>query len=114
MKTLLHLTAQVKENYGTPDKPHWKSKGAQIFSLNVDADAFMYAKDEAIKALKTLLAKESNPMLSYEYIDFELLFSGIDSLNDADFEAEVLKECEATHINEEAEKTKAQTNYENS
>ena len=95
-KTLLHITAQVKENYGSPENPHWKNKNGQTFKLEVDSDAFMYVKDECIKAIKTLLAKQSNAMFKYEYIDHELIFAGIDALSNEEFEKELENECKAT------------------
>lgn len=113
MKTLLHITTQVKENYGTPEAPHWKNKGGQIFSLNVDSDAFMYAETECINAIKTLLAKHSNNMFSYEYIDHELIFMGVEVLDDTQFEIELQNACnEANEANEQAEINKAVNRYE--
>lgn len=92
--TLIHITAQVSENYGTPQAPCWKLKGGQVFSLNVDSDAFMYVEDACIKAIKTLLAKRSNAMCVYEYVCHELIFMGIEQLNDKEFAEEVQKNCE--------------------
>lgn len=92
--TLLHITAQYSENYGTPENPYWKPKGGCVFSLNVDSYIFMYAEEQAIEALKTLVANQSNGMCEYEYLSHELIFSGITALNDEEFEAEVQKVCE--------------------
>lgn len=96
MKTLLLITAQVHENYGSKDAPHWKPKMGQVFSLNVEADAFMYAQKECINAIGKLLDKNSNEGCKFTYVSHELIFQGIDVLNDEDFEAELLKECEKT------------------
>jgi hypothetical protein len=113
MKTLLHITAQVKENYGTPTQPSWKNKNGQTFSLNVNSDAFMYVEKECINAIKTLLAKESNAMVSYEYVSHELIFMGIDKLNDDDFEIELERACDESElVNKQAEENKAMNRYE--
>jgi hypothetical protein len=97
MKTLLHITAQVHEN--------GKPKGGQVFSLNVDSDAFMYAKDECINAIKILLEKRSNNYCKFTYVDHELIFMGIEALNDDEFETALVATCEEEH--------KAMTRYEN-
>jgi len=68
-----------------------------VFSLNVDSDAFMYVEKECIEAIKTLLAKRSNAMCIYEYVDHELIFTGIETLNDKDFAEELQKNCEKNY-----------------
>ena len=107
--TLLHITAQVHEN--------GKPKGGQIFSLNVDSDAFMYAEDLCINAIRTLLAKRSNSYCVYTYVSHELIFMGIETLNDNEFDIELTNESQARHeadlINEQAEQHKAVNRYEN-
>lgn len=113
MKTLLHITTQTKENYSSIESPHWKNKGAQMFSVNVDSDVFMYAESECITTIKTLLAKRSNNMFSYEYIDHELIFMGVEVLDDSQFETELQNVCnEAYYLNEQAEINKAINRYE--
>jgi len=92
IKTLVHITAQYSENYGTSENPHWKFKGGQIFSLYADADDFMYGEEQCVKAIKTLLDKQSNTKFRYEYCSHELIFSDITALSTNLFEQELEKE----------------------
>lgn len=101
MNTLLQITAQVHENYGTHDwngqgecPQHWKPKGGQMFTLRVDSDNFLYADTECIKAIDTLLAKQSNESWRYTYIEHELIFHEPIALNDDQFKSELLYQCE--------------------
>ena len=94
MKTLLLITAQVHENYSETDVINWKAKGGQVFSLNVEADAFMYAEKECIAAIGKLLEERSNKGCKFTYVSHELIFMGIEPLNDENFEAELTRECE--------------------
>lgn len=86
MKTLLLITAQYEENYGSSEYPHWKKKGGQTFSLNVDADLLMYEKERCINAIRLILDKKYDSHNRYTYLSHELLFSGIETLNDEKFE----------------------------
>ena len=86
MKTLLLITTQYEENYGSSEYPHWKAKGGQTFSLNVDADFFMYDEARCIDAINLILNKKDNSHNRYTYLSHELLFSGIKKLNDEKFE----------------------------
>ena len=96
-KTLVQITAQYSENYGTSEAPHWKFKGGQLFSLYVDADDFLYGQEQCVKAIQTLLEKQSNSMCRYEYISHELIFNDITPLDADLFEKELEKECEKAH-----------------
>ena len=91
-KTLVHITTQYSENYGTFENPHWKFKGEKIFSLYVDADDFMYGEKQCVKAIDTLLDKQSNTKFRYEYCSHELIFSNITALDINLFEQELEKE----------------------
>lgn len=51
-----------------------KNKCGQLFNLMVDADHFMYCKDECIEVIKKMLEEQSNEYCKYEYIDHELIF----------------------------------------
>lgn len=65
---------QVKENYGTQDKPYWKPKGGQVFRFPVD-DSFLYNSDEEITAsINHMLSRQSNDMYIYELIDWVTQF----------------------------------------
>jgi hypothetical protein len=99
--TLLQITAQYEENYGAHSwdgqgecPQHWKPKGGQMFTLRVDSDDFMYAEEQCIKAIATLLEKQSNNYERYWYVDHELVFSEPIVLDDAEFETELRAECE--------------------
>lgn len=75
MNTLCQITTQYYENYGDSKNPHWKPKGSQLFTIDVDSDSFMYVEDNCIKAIKSLLEDQSNNHCRYEYISHELIFS---------------------------------------
>ncbi len=91
MKTLLLITAQYHENYGANS---WKPKGSQTFTLRVDSDMFCYAKDECIKAIQSLLDRQSNEHERFTYVEHELIFHEPIVLNDAEFESELTHQCE--------------------
>lgn len=96
-KNLLIITAQVFENYNHADAsngPNWKPKMGQIFTLNVEADYFMYAEKEAVEAIKKLLQAKSNSYCKYEYREHEIIFGGFEELNDEAFEEEIHKELQ--------------------
>jgi hypothetical protein len=42
--SLVRITAQYYENYGSSEAPHWKPKGGHEFSLRADSDLFFYCK----------------------------------------------------------------------
>ena len=86
MKTLLLIYTQYEENYGSSESPHWKPKGAQTFSLNVDADFLFYDLERSINAVRLILDKESDSHNRYTYLYHELLFKEIIPLNDEKFE----------------------------
>jgi hypothetical protein len=97
MKNLVIITAQHEENYGFFNDvvvDNWKPKGEQLFTLRADVEAFMYAKEQAIAAFKTLLASQSNNLDRYTYVSHELVFCEPIELSEADFEAQVEIECE--------------------
>ena len=91
-KTLVHITAQYSENYGTSENPIWKFKGGQIFRLYADDVHFMYGKEQCVKAIETLLAKQCNPICRYDYHSHELIFSDIIPLDNDLFDKELQKE----------------------
>ncbi len=97
MKTLLHITAQVQENYGTEihgvKHDAWKNKGGQMFTLRVDSDSMFYAEEQCLKVIKSLLAKESNDYYRYTYIEHELVFHDPIELSETDFDTLLEEEC---------------------
>lgn len=78
MNTLITVTAQFHENYGTAESPHWKPKGAQQFFFRADSDHFLYIDRDPIgRAIQTMIDKH---MAQYThtkctYVDHELIFS---------------------------------------
>ena len=70
------VTAQHRENYGTPSNPHWKAKGASYFSFPIDDNTVMYAgESELVAAIGKILPDWSNEMVKYEYIEHTVRFT---------------------------------------
>lgn len=87
MKTLLIITAEYFENYGFAEgKEHWKKKGIQTFSLNVDSSAFCYAEKECVDVIHKLLEGQNNNLTKYAYVTHELIFHEPIKLDDTAFE----------------------------
>ena len=100
MKPLLHVFAQVLENYGAHDwngegdcPQAWKPKGSQMFTLRVDSDSFSYIEEQCIKALHKTLEKQSNDFYRYTYLSHELIWQEPTILNDKEFAMEVVRQC---------------------
>jgi hypothetical protein len=87
MKTLLHITAQVHENYGGNT---WKPKGGFMFTLRVESFAFMYMEAECIEAVQMLLDEQSNEHERFTYVSHELIFNEPKELDSDVFEAFLL------------------------
>jgi hypothetical protein len=84
--SLVRITAQYYENYGTAEAPHWKPKGGQEFSLRADSDLFFYGQEECVKAIKMLLVDKSSDYARYEYLEHDLVFEEPRQLSSEDFE----------------------------
>ena len=71
------VTAQHRENYGTPSNPHWKAKGASYFSFPIDDNTVMYAgESELVAAIKKMLHDRSDDRFcKYEYIEHTVRFT---------------------------------------
>lgn len=83
---LVHIFTQYYENYGSPVAPHWKPKGAQTFSVNVDSDLLMYAdKDALADAMRQAITQYDSFMFKHEYVSHELVFHDILPLDDNAF-----------------------------
>lgn len=89
--SLVRITAQYYENYGSSESPYWKPKGGQEFSLRADSDSFFYCEEECVKALKKMLAARSNDHVRYEYLEHDLVFEEPRVLSSEDFEAALQK-----------------------
>ncbi len=75
MSTLVQISAQYYENYGSEQNPSWKAKGGQIFTIRADMYDLMYDKENVVKAIEMLLTEQCNSHCRYEYIDHEVIFS---------------------------------------
>ena len=84
MKTLVHITAQVHENYGGNT---WKPKGGFIFTLRVDSDLFLYGSEQCVEAIKMLFDEQSNEHERFTYLEHELIFNEPFALDSEKFEA---------------------------
>ena len=83
MKTLVHITAQVHENYGGNT---WKPKGGFMFTLRVDSDLFLYGSEQCVEAIKMLLQEQSNEHERFTYLEHELIFHEPFALDSEKFE----------------------------
>ena len=97
--SLVRITAQYYENYGSSESPYWKPKGGQEFSLRADSDSFFYCTEECVKAIKKILLAKSSDYVRYEYLDHELVFEEPRVISTEDFEA-ALQEVHTEYENE--------------
>ena len=86
------ISTQTFENYGTSEAPHWKPKGEQTFKLITDTDSFLYGEDTCIKAIETLLVRQSNTLFRYEYRSHDIIFHEPVELDSTEFETELNNE----------------------
>jgi hypothetical protein len=89
--SLVRITAQYYENYGSAEVPHWKPKGGQEFSLRADSDLFFYGQEECVKAIKMVLVGKSSDYVRYEYLEHDLVFEEPRQLSSEDFEIALQK-----------------------
>ena len=85
--TLVRVTTQYHENYGTPEKPHWKFKGEHEFFFHISHSLIFNRK--LIQAVKNLIAGHSHDMAKFTYIDHDIIFHDPTELKG--FDAEVKK-----------------------
>jgi hypothetical protein len=77
MNTLIRVFAQIHDNYGTSENPHWKPKGGQEFTFRADSDHFLYAPEEVIaKAIQSMIDIDMAKYTGnkYTYVSHELVF----------------------------------------
>jgi hypothetical protein len=99
--TLVRITAQVFENYGSAEAPHWKAKGGQEFSLMADSDDFFYGKEACELSIDKILALRSNDYYRYERVDHELVFCTPVVISSEEFNStlnKVVKEMEEINL----------------
>ena len=67
------ITTQVRENYGSADKPYWKFKGGETFVVpDLTVEQVMKVKERGIPTL-TALIEVRNPMFEEYVIDWSIL-----------------------------------------
>ena len=67
------ITTQVRENYGSADKPYWKFKGGEIFVVpDLTVEQVMKVKERGIPTL-TALIEVRNPMFEEYVNDWSIL-----------------------------------------
>ena len=109
----VRILTQIEENYGFyVDKNHWKKKGGQEFTMNVDDSLMMYGeKDVIIKSFQKFLDLESNDLERFIYVSHELVFNKSYALK-GDLSKVYVKIIKEIEINkEEEEEEKEETNH---
>jgi len=67
------ITTQVRENYGTAEKPYWKMKGGEVFVVpDLTPANVLTIKDRGIPTLKALV-ETRNEMFEEYVVDFSIL-----------------------------------------
>jgi len=74
MKALVHIIAQIFENYGEPDATKWKPKGGQVFTFRCDDDLLFYGEGIVRAAIEKMLLAKSDTLTKYKLISFEPIF----------------------------------------
>ena len=72
--TLVRITAQYYENYGSAESPYWKPKGGQEFTVRVDTDSIFYGMKDIELVAAHMLSDRSNEYVRYEVISVEPIF----------------------------------------
>lgn len=72
---LIRILTQYEENVAFAEGgTAWKPKGGHEFTLQADADLFMYAEEQCIEIIKQLIAEHNNASSRYTYIEHEIIF----------------------------------------
>jgi len=76
MNVDVRILTQVEENYGFYNgNEHWKKKGGQEFSMEVDDGLMMYGEEDVItQSFQKFLDLESNELQRFTYVSHELVF----------------------------------------
>lgn len=87
--TTLIIHSQYYENYSDTKTPHWKPKGGHEFVINgFDPDDLFYDEENAVSAIKSLVAKQSNDYEKFEYISHELKFGAPTEITLTEYKSE--------------------------
>ena len=76
MNVDVRILTQLEENYGFYEgNQHWKKKGGQEFTMEVDDGLMMYGEEDVItQSFQKFLDLESNELHRYTYLSHELVF----------------------------------------
>lgn len=67
------ITTQVRENYGSAERPYWKMKGGSIFVVpNLTVEQTLKVKENGIPTLKALI-ETRNEMFEEYVVDWSIL-----------------------------------------
>lgn len=67
------ITTQVRENYGSVDKPYWKFKGGDTYIVpNLSVEQTLKVKDHGIPTLKALIETRNEGFEEY-VVDWSIL-----------------------------------------
>jgi len=67
------ITTQVRENYGSADKPYWKFKGGDTYVVpNLSVEQTLKVKDHGIPTLKALIETRNEGFEEY-VVDWSIL-----------------------------------------
>jgi hypothetical protein len=67
------ITTQVRENYGSADKPYWKFKGGDTYIVpNLSVEQTLKVKDHSIPTLKALIETRNEGFEEY-VVDWSIL-----------------------------------------
>ena len=67
------ITTQIRENYGTAEKPYWKMKGGEVFVVpDLTPANVLTIKERGIPTLKALV-ETRNEMFEEYVVDFSIL-----------------------------------------
>ena len=67
------ITTQVRENYGSADRPYWKMKGGEVFIVpDLTVEQTLKVKERGIPTLKALIETHSDMFEEY-VVDYAIL-----------------------------------------
>ena len=72
-KNTILIHTQYEENYGFHEGNfHWKCKGGHTFSIEMEADFFMFTNPE--KVFSKMLESHNSDLERFTYVDHEIQF----------------------------------------
>lgn len=73
-RTTLHIKTSIQENYGSPDSPHWKMKGEQVFTAKIDFDDLMYDEEGIVRSINRILKDKSTSHQRFFFRELQPVF----------------------------------------